>query len=91
MSDIHSSLPTFVLRYFPSAITLYSEVAVYLSSIQFVTSFRVIPRQTLLKGVLWYEASFASFCAKPSPSSTFHVFLFVRNKELYANLVYKAM
>ena len=53
--------------------------------------FRVIPRQTFSKRVLWYEASFVSFCVQPSrPASTFNVFLFVQNLEPYSNVVYKA-
>ena len=81
--DSHSALPAFVSVYFSSAITLYSELAVWLRSIQFVTLFTFIPRQTLVKGVLLYEASFVSFSVKPSrPASTFNVSSFVHNAEL---------
>ncbi len=65
MRDFHAALPAFEGRNCPSAITLYSELAVWSNVIHFLSSLYDIPRQIFVNGVFQYEASLLSFSATP--------------------------
>ncbi len=87
MRDFHVALRAVVGLNCPSAITLYSEPAVWSNVIHFLSPLYDIPRQIFVNGVFQYEDSLLSFSAIPSsPSSMAYVSLLVQRAESYVNV-----
>ena len=75
-TDFHLSRPSEVLRYCPSAISEYRELALLEISIKLIWLLIFIPRQILEKDVFQLEGSLVSCESNPVlPPSTLNVFL----------------
>ena len=75
-TDFHLSRPSEVLRYCPSAISEYRELALLVISIKLIWLLILIPRQILEKDVFQEEGSFVSNESNPVlPPSTLKQFL----------------